>query len=403
MKHLLLLLAIATGVATCDKIDSDKKNPCKPLELSTKSAEMLEKGHAFSFEFIEQVNNATKQDFIISPLSMQFLLGMVLDGAETETADEICTVLGYGKGEKADVDEYSLSILKQLPKMDKKTKLNLANALFADKNFPVKDAFKSRVSNYYKAEIANLDFSNSAKTLKVINGWASDNTNKMIPSVLNEVSPDIPVYLMNALYFKGQWKNQFDKKNTAEEKFTGESGATSQVKMMKLSEHFDYAENDVFKTLVMPYGNGAFSMVAMLPKEGYKVADVITYMKGADWKAFREGMRNVKVNVWFPRFETKYHIQLNDILSDMGMPRAFTPQADFSSLSPEALFLYFVQQDAIIKVDEEGTEAAAVSVAAFGKMAADGPSIYFYADHPFLYLITESSTGAILFAGRYGK
>ena len=144
-------------------------------------------------------------------------------------------------------------------------------------------------------------------------------------------------------------------------------------------------------------------MVAMLPKEGYKVADVITYMKSADWKAFREGMRNVKVNVWFPRFETKYHIQLNDILSDMGMPKAFTPQADFSSLSEEALFLYFVQQDAIIKVDEEGTEAAAVSVAAFGKMAADGPSIYFYADHPFLYLITESSTGAILFAGRYGK
>ena len=401
MKH-ILILALALVVA-CDKIDSEKTNPYKALDLTTKSAEYVQKGNSFAFEFIDRIDESTKVNYIISPLSMQFLLGMVLDGAQTQTADEICTVLGYGAGEKADVDKYSLSMLEQLPNLDKKTKLNIANALFADKGFPVLDSYKTNVSKYYKAEIANLDFSKSADALKTINGWASRNTNKMIPSVLDDISTDIPVYLMNALYFKGVWKNQFSKKSTSEETFTDEAGNASKVKMMKMSDKtFAYTENDVFQAVSMPYGNGAYSMIAVLPRTGYKVADVIDFLKKTSWQDFRSNMFYPKVDLWFPRFETKYHIKLNDILSAMGMPSAFSPaNADFSALSSIPLYLYFVQQDAIIKVDEEGTEAAAVSVAAFGKMAAGGPEFTFHADHPFLYLITESSTGAILFAGKF--
>ena len=143
MKHLSITIATLAIVAfvSCEKIggDNDKNNPYKPLELTTKSAEFVQKGNDFSVEFIDRIDAVAKSDYIISPLSMQFLLGMVLDGAQQQTADEICTVLGYGQGEKEAVDQYCLSMLEQLPNMDKKTKLTIANALFADKDMPVLD------------------------------------------------------------------------------------------------------------------------------------------------------------------------------------------------------------------------------------------------------------------------
>ena len=403
MKRFSIILAVAAALVACDKL-GEGNNECKPLELSTKSAEFVQEGHKFAFELIDRVDASAEGDYIISPLSMQFLLGMVLDGAKGETADEICNVLGYGNGEKADVDQFCLSMLNQLPNMDKKTKLALANALFSDKSFPILDSYKSNVSKYYKAEIQSLDFSNSASALKAINGWASKKTNKMIPKVLDSVSPDRPVILMNALYFKGEWTNTFKKSSTSDETFTNEAGVQSTVKMMKeSSKSYKYTENDVYQAVNMPYGNGAYSMTVFLPKKGHKVADVVDFLKKSDWNAVLEGMSSEALSLWFPRFETKYEVVLNDMLAAMGMPKAFSSQADFSALSNIPLYLYLVKQNAIIKVDEEGTEAAAVSVAVFEKNAAPGPEFSFHADHPFLYVITEASTGVILFAGKYSN
>ncbi|MCR5017842.1 MAG: serpin family protein [Bacteroidales bacterium] len=403
MKRLSIILAVAAALVACDKLGNGN-DECKPLELSTKSAEFVQEGQRFAFEFIDRVDASAEGDYIISPLSMQFLLGMVLDGAQGETADEICDVLGYGKGEKADVDKFCLSMLEQLPNMDKKTKLALANALFSDKSFPILDSYKSNVAKYYKAEIQNLDFSNSSSALKTINGWASKKTNKMIPKVLDSVSPDRPVILMNALYFKGEWTNTFKKSSTSDETFTNEAGVQSTVKMMKeSSKSYKYTENDVYQAVNMPYGNGAYSMTVFLPKKGHKVADVVDVLKKSDWNAVLKGMSSEALSLWFPRFETKYEVVLNDMLCAMGMPRAFSGSADFSALSSFPLYLYLVKQNAIIKVDEEGTEAAAVSVAVFEKNAAPGPEFSFHADHPFLYVITEASTGVILFAGKYSN
>lgn len=408
MKHLSFLIAalgIVAASVSCGKIggDDEKNNPYKPLELTTKSAEFVQKGNTFSIDFIDHINSSATKDYIISPLSMQFLLGMVLDGANGETADQICSVLGYGQGEKDAVDQYCLSMLQQLPNMDKKTKLNIANALFAHKSLPILDSYKSVVSNYYQAEIANLDFEDSANTLKTINDWCSRNTNGMIPKVLDNITTDIPLYLFNAMYFKGEWKEKFKKNDTAEETFTNESGAKSRVKMMKHTKSNEYMENDVFQAVNLAYGNTAFSMVALLPKTGYKIADVIASLKETGWEDVRDYMYSHEVDLWLPKFETTYSIKLNDVLANMGMPLAFDKEkADFSALSSVPLYLNYAQQDAIIKVDEEGTEAAVVSHAAFGVTdAGPSPAVIFHADHPFLYLITEKSTGAILFAGRY--
>ena len=400
---LAVTAALLTVSLSCEKIDSDDNNPYKALDLTTKSAEFARQGNSFAFEFIDRINAAEEEDFIISPLSMQFLLGMILDGARNGTADEICSVLGYGAGEVDAVNEYCLSMLEQLPSLDKKTTLSIANAIFVNKQYSLKDSYKSTVGKYYQAEVANLDFSDGAGSLKTINGWCNKQTNGMIPKVLDKVSTDMLAYLFNAMYFKSQWKEKFPKGNTSNETFTAGSGVTKKVPMMKNREDFLYQDNDDFRVVSLPYGNGAFSMKVILPQEGKTLSEVTAALKTTDWNEFLSEMVRCDVDLWLPKFETKYSKKLNDILSEMGMPSAFSATAaDFKAMSDDALCLSFVKQDAVIKVDEEGTETAVVSSAGMmATSAGPGEHIVFHADHPFLYLITESSTGAILFAGKY--
>ena len=405
MKRLAILIsltALAAAAVSCNK-DNPANNPYKPLDLSTKSAQFAQQGNTFAFNLLDRVNDATQKDFVISPLSLQFLLGMILDGAQGQTADEICQVLGYGAGEVDAVNEYSLSMLQQLPKLDKKTTLAIANAIVVNKNYVLLDSYKSEVSQYYQAEVSNLDFSDKNGTANTINQWCSKQTNKLIPEIIKpqDVSSSVLAYLMNALYFKSQWKEKFPKGSTSNEAFTKEDGSKSTVSMMKINEDFTYQEDDVMRVVNLPYGNGAFSMLVILPTDGKKLSDVTNYLNGQTWADFRSTMVRCDVDLWLPKFETKFEIQLKDILCAMGMPLAFTSSADFKAMSLSALYLSFVKQNAVIKVDEEGTEAAAVSMAVMkDTSAAPGAYIVFHAQQPFLYLITESSTGAILFAGK---
>lgn len=406
MKHLTVIvaaMALLIGSVSCQK-DEDTSNPYKRLDLTTKATEFVHLGNDFAFNFIDRVSDATEGDFIISPLSMQFLLGMILDGAEGETADEICNVLGYGAGEADEVNKYCLSMLQQLPDMDKKTKLSIANAIFVNQTYPLQDSYKETVGKYYLAEATNLDFSDNAGSTKKINKWCSDQTNGLVPKVIDNVSPDMLAYLLNAMYFKSQWKEKFPKGNTSSETFTAEDGTTKSVSMMKNEEDFRYQDNDVLRAVRLPYGNNVFAMTVILPAEGKTLADVTDYLgEENNWDAFKDEMVTCDVDLWLPKFETSFHIKLNDILSAMGMPSSFSAaRADFSAMSDYAMCLSFVQQDAVIKVDEQGTEAAVVSSA--GMMATSvgpGEHVVFHADRPFLYLITENSTGAILFAGKY--
>ena len=406
----ITVISIASAMlffVACDRFVSgdNGENEYKPIVLNTRSQQFVRDGQGFAAEFIQKINSETEKDYIISPLSMQFLLGMILDGAKGETADEICNVLGYGKGEIKAVNEYCHTMLKALPTLDKQTKLSIANAIFVDEGWPLRKAYKSDMASYYDATIENLDFGDSDNALRRINGWANQQTNGMVPKVLDEVSKDMLAYLLNALYFKSKWSSVFQKSMSFDRTFTDESGKAKTLKMMRQSGDFRYCETGSFQALTLPYGNGAFSMTVLLPFSGHKVADICASL-ASDGLSFMDNARTEEVDVWLPRFETKFGIKLNDILSGMGMPRAFDDKlADFTGMSEYALCLSFVRQDAAIKVDEEGTEAAAVSSAGMMKNTSIGPgkTVVFHADHPFLYLITEKSTGAILFAGRFAS
>lgn len=408
MKHYILLFAMfamALCNVSCDKVETEEPvdNPYKKLELSTRSSEIVRQGNDFAFRFLENINKSTSGDYVISPLSMQFLLGLILDGAKGETADEICKVLGYGSGDVDGVNEFCQSLLKQLPELDKKTKLALANAVVANKSFPLLDSYKSMVKEYYNAEVSNMDFSKNKETTKMINKWCSDNTNGLIPEIIKNVDPTMLAYLMNATYFKSQWKEKFPKGSTAKAPFTSVDGSQVSVEMMRNEKHFNYQDNDVIRVVNLPYGNGAYSMMVILPAEGKTLEDVTEYLNAESWADFKRSMVRCHVDLWLPKFETKFEIKLNDILSEMGMPSAFdSKKADFTAMSKAALCLSFVKQNAVIKVDEEGTEAAAVSFAGMATTSAGpGQHIVFHADKPFLYLITESSSGVVLFAGKF--
>ena len=408
---LILTLMIASpffGSCAAQKIavnENPDSNERKAVQLDEAQQTYVEAGNDFAFRFLTLIDENEQKDWFVSPLSLQFLLGLVLDGARNETAAEICRTLGYPAGQSEAVDAYCRKMLDALPSLDKTTKLSLANAIFFNQEMKIQTPYKKRVEKAYDAEVESLDFRQKQASLNVINGWCSKQTNGLIPSVLDDVDPGMFAYLLNALYFKGSWMYPFNKRYTEKRTFTLESGEKKQIPMMMKERKYAYRENEAFQCVRLPYGNGAYSMVVLLPKKGHTVSELISLLNAENWKELRSHMSgNTLINVWLPPFESKYHIKLNDILSTMGMPRSFGPKADFKDMSKDALWLSFVQQDAVIKVDEEGTEAAAVTSAGMvGATAVAQPPrvIDFHADHPFLYLITEASTGAILFAGKF--
>ena len=415
MKRIILAAALAAlACISCEKTTGQKPdpeestetaenpedNPLQKIELDTRSEAFVRQGKTFAFEFLRRVNEGRKKSFVISPLSMQFLLGMILDGAQGETADEICWVLGYEAGDIRAINAFASSMLEQLPAVDKETALSIADAVFVNDRCSILDSYRTSVVQNYDATVSDLDFSDVGEATNRINQWCSDHTNGMITHVLDQVDASVLAYLMNAVYFKSRWKEPFPADDTSQEKFLDEEGKESMVPMMRNTGAFLFQENEYFSAVRLPYGNGAFQMTVILPQKGKVIQDAVSVLDAHGWSEITGRWSKREVDVWLPKFETKFHIDLNQLLREMGMPTAFDElKADFRAMSAQALFLSQVMQDAVIKVDEEGTEAAAVST---GFMETSLPQYtMFHADHPFLYLITESSTGAILFAGKF--
>lgn len=394
MKRIALLALLAAGCVSA-----------QPKQLTQEQKEMAEASNDFAFHFLQQIDKNDNGDWFVSPMSLQFLLSVVLNGAQDGTADEMARTLGFEAAQLPELNAYSRAMLDRLPKLDPATKLSIGNAVFVNEIYPIEKKYQQTVEKFYGAEVKNLDFNSEKATLRAINGWCDKQTNGMIPSILESIDPAMFAYLLNALYFKGSWSHPFSKSTTEERPFRLESGQEKKVWMMEKERKFSYGEDELAQRICLPYGTGAYAMYVLLPKEGHSVTEVLASLDAAHWKELRKRMfSDSKVNLWLPRFESKYHVKLNDILCDMGMPGAFRRGANFKAMSLNADYLDFVMQDAVIKVDEEGSEAAAVTSA--GMMGAtaipDPPRIInFHADHPFVYLIVESSTGAILFAGEY--
>ena len=408
LSALLTILLFASS--SCDKNEKlpDNGELPDPIEISLRGeeVEMLEADQQFAFDFFTRVYDAEKigqdRNFMISPLSLSMALAMTRNGAagETEAAMTETLKLTPFNDEEA-INSYYSKLREALLATDPSTKLSIANSIWTNKHITIKPAFIAANRDYFHSTVEAVDFGDPA-TVGRINQWASDNTQELIDHVLDETDPMALMYLLNAIYFKGIWTSQFDKKQTQKASFTYEDGRVKQVNMMQQKAEFNYTENETMQIVELPYGNQAFSMVVLLPKAGKKLGDINNLLReGSAWSTLNSSLRSTTVDLRLPRFKTEYNIRLNDLLTDMGMGVAFAPgQADFSRMSDLEAFISFVDQFTYISTDEEGTEAAAVTVVGV-ELTSVGPSreVTFHANRPFIYLIREQSTGAILFMG----
>ncbi|NLJ20322.1 MAG: serpin family protein [Bacteroidales bacterium] len=405
MKKILIFAILVLGIVSCnDETEPASQLPpdAKPITLSKELEKRVGQDNEFAFDLFRKVIDFSKEtNVFISPLSVSIALGMTWNGAAGETKSEMESALKMSGMSVEEINEYYRILQTTLPTIDPTTKLTLANSLWYRSGFQVKSDFLNVNVDYFDAYVRELDFS-KAWAVDTINQWCAKKTNNLIPSVLDNIPEDAVMYLINAIYFKGIWRHQFEKKNTTQADFTNEAGEKVKVNMMFQKDTFAYAEDEKAQYLDMPYGNKAFSMTVILPKNGNTTADLLEYITVNQWNRILQNLSMREVEVYFPRFSSKNKFLLNDPLIDMGMKLAFTDNADFSNIADENLFISRVLHNTYIEVTEEGTEAAAVTVVEIGYTSV--PMIpVFQVNKPFLFVIRENSTGVILFIGKMGN
>lgn len=376
------------------------------LILSDAQHEMVNNNNSFAFSLYNKTMGMNSR--VVSPLSVTYLMSMLANGADGETQQQILATLGWaGEGIQQpslqDINDYSRMLIEKTARLDKAVTVEIANYVAVNKEFKLNSKFQKSVERDYKAGVESLNFT-SPSTLKRINDWCNDRTHGMIPSIINEVDPDAVSYLMNAIYFNGTWKDKFSKEETKQEMFRGYTRDIQYVDMMHRHGEYFYADGDGYSAVSIPYGNGAFRMTVILPSEGSFLRDVMASMDGGKFQALQRSMEKCNVDLKIPRFTTEVDLPLNDIISALGAPLIFSPQADFSQFARGDFYVSKMFQKAKIEVSEEGTKAAAVT-AAIMMMSAVRPekkrNVVFHADSPFAYIISENSTGSIYFMGQY--
>ena len=377
--------------------------PAEPIRLE--HPEKVADDNAFTFDLLRAVRKHTdKANVFISPLSVSMALNMTLNGAAGTTADEMRTALRESDYSTADINAYSRELREALLRADSKTTIGIANSIWYCQGATVKAPFIEANRTYYDAEVQALDFS-SPTVVGTINGWCARKTNNKIKEIVKQVDPTTFMYLINAVYFKGAWTTRFEKKNTRSADFHRADGSTQQVQMMRLRDTFRCASSDVCDYLEMDYGNHAFSMVIMLPKDGKTTRDAMAALDGQTWAKAMESLAEAYGIVRLPRFKAECEYPMHEhILPDMGMKLPFNPMlADLSGIADvTGLYISKVIHKTFVQVDEEGTESAAVTSVDVMPTGESSMQV-FTVDRPFLFAIRERSTGVILFIGEIGE
>lgn len=367
---------------------------------------IVDANNRFAFELYAQFSEQSKErNIFYSPYSILVALTMTYEGARGQTAEEMQSVLHIPEHADARRPNFA-SIYNDINKEGKAYKLSTANALWAQKDYKFLEEYTNSIEKYFGGRVTNLDFEGaSEKSRQTINKWIEDKTNKKIKDLIPPglLSAYTRLVLTNAIYFKGTWVRQFDKKETQDDDFTMSSGNTMKVPMMRLTGNdakFNYAENDELQILEMFYDGEDLSMLIILPK-GNDLAGIEESLSLETLSAWQDMLHEQRVDVFIPKFtfETKY--LMKKTLTEMGMLTAFGSTADFSGMDgTKELFIQDVIHQAFVEVNEQGTEAAAATAVIMECTSAIRSIPVFRADHPFIFIIQETGTGNILFLGR---
>ena len=408
------LCMLASCLLSCSKVEPDPRHEDKVDILLTKSeTEYVRSGNMLGARMLDRLQERHGGSFLISPLSTQIALGLMAAGADGETQEEVVSFLGFGDDAQSTI-QYLSSLSGQLKLADRKSDLQLSNLIMLNKDFgsEFRPGYKEYISSFPEAELMSFNFRKEHdEAARKANEWSSRQTAGMIPELMTaeELQKNPVAYVVNALYFKSSWTKPFKKENTRTEEFTCLDRTSRRTPMMNQRDVFRYYEKDGIKALHMDYGNGAFCYTAILPDDMADLPAVCGQLADGLLEEIQDNSNPVTVEVSIPKYKTEMTVDMKELCKAMGLTRPFdVDKANFGNMmsSDRRVAVTAFTQLLSINVDESGSEAAAVSKGELGQPTAgeEEKEEYkvFKADHPFVYAIYETSSGALLFMGIFG-
>ncbi|MEH1944330.1 MAG: serpin family protein [Nostoc sp.] len=401
------------SVLGCSQVDSNKSalaqsslpQPETPLQKKTLNTDtkIVESSNKFGFKLFSEVlkNDRAEKNVFISPSSVAIALAMTYNGASGSTQQAMAKTLELQGMNLAEINSSYAAALKQLlDNQDAKVQLSIANSLWANQDVSFAPDFLKRTQDFYQAKVSNLNFKDAAAP-SIINNWVKENTKGKIAKIVETIKPDQVLFLINAIYFKGNWSNEFDKSQTAQYPFYFTSGRRKQHPMMSQDGDYRYYESKQFQAVSLPYGkDGKVSFYIFLPKQNSNLKAFYQNLNVENWEKWMTQFKKQKGFIRLPRFKTEYDITLNDALKTLGMGEAFSNKANFSGMGKN-FAISEVKHKTFVEVNEEGTEAAAAtSVGIVTTSFRDEPEPFrMIVDRPFFCAIRDNQTGSLLFMG----
>jgi serpin B len=359
----------------------------------------------FGLRLLRKLTDGNGKNVIVSPLSVSFALAMAYNGARADTKAAMAKILGASSLADETFNVNNRALLNLVEKADPAVQIEIANALWVQSGFSINPEFLRLTRQFYEAPVQTLDFAaNPEKAVDKVNTWVSDQTHTKIPSIFDRLARSTVLVLTDAVYFKGRWSMSFDQKKTEPRPFHLRGDSIVSTQMMIQGGRYHYFEDDGFQAIRLPYGQGQLAMYVFLPRKTDGLARFLQSLDQAHWKEWTAQLRERKGEIVLPKFETTYGQSLNHALKVMGIEIAFSGHADFSRIHPPPprLLISEVEHKTYVKVDEEGTEAAAatgVAISAKAVLVKELPPFNMVVDHPFFCAIAEQHSSAVIFAG----
>ena len=358
----------------------------------------------FGLNLYSQLHQKSEsKNIFFSPSSVSWCLSMLFNGAGGNTKQEMAQALQIGTLSLQELNSGYGEWRNTWVKPDPKVEIDIANSIWSKRGLAFRPEFLQTNKNFYAAEVSELDF-NDPNSLSVINSWVKNKTRGKIEKIIDQISADSVLFLINAIYFKGKWTTEFDPAKTKEENFLAHQGKQEKVKMMRQRGDYQYQEQAEFQSVSLPYGDGRLSMLVFLPSKDSNLKKFHQSLTDENWEKWMTQYEKSEGTIGLPRFRIEYEMNLNDSLKALGVRKAFDPgEADFDAMitGPQKAYVSQVKHKAFVEVNEEGTEAAAATSGEIRVVSMPLPEKTFQmiVDRPFFFAIRDSSTGAVLFMG----
>lgn len=405
-------LALLSASAACTQVGTTRSRGHEPALASLPRAltpaehSVIDAADAFSFALFRTVSAAQRDSNVfLSPLSASFSLGMTLNGAANRTFAEMRSALQFGGTSQQDINAGYKSLLTLLTSLDPAVEMRIANSIWYRRGFPFHQSFLDTTSRDFGAKVAPLDFNDVHASLATINGWVNAETKGKIPTILDDIRADNVMFLINAIYFKGSWRTEFDPAQTTATEFHPSSGTPQPVQLMHRLDEMLYAEGATYQAVDLPYGDSAFTMTVLLPKQGTNAETLAASLTPAFWAGVTGDLDARKIDLYLPKLRLNFERMLNGDLQALGMRVPFEPNAaDFTRMSSagDSLYITFVKQKSFVAIDEQGTEAAAATATGVVGSAAELVPVM-RVDRPYLFVIRERLSGTVLFMGKIDR